>query len=40
MSDVRVIPEIQTYDTRFIDDLILNELLDLSRKRAVVREMM
>ena len=38
VSDVRAIPEIQTYDTRFIDDLILNELLDLSRKRAVVRD--
>ena len=36
VSDVGALLKIQTYYTRFIDNLILNELLNLSRNRAVV----
>ena len=38
VPDVRTIHQIQTYRTSFFDNLLLNKLLNLSRKRAVVRD--
>ena len=38
VSDVGAILKLQTYCNRFIDNLILNELLNLSRKCAVVMD--
>ena len=38
VSDVGAILKLQTYCNRFIDNLILNELLNLSHKCAVVKD--
>ena len=38
VPDVRTILKIQTYRTKFFDKILSNELLNLSRKFAVVRD--